>query len=122
AKRAEIAFVARSWVAKLRRAGDRSSLNAIAIHWAEGQPPVYKHTPHAWLLRAVGATQASARSADLRRAPSRAHGRSGSWRAGRAHRPARLPDRAGSVGADPPRSRGPGRARVPCRGRGRSLA
>jgi len=50
AKRAEIAFVARSWVARHGRPGDRYRFDAIAIHWAEGEPPVIEHIPDAWRL------------------------------------------------------------------------
>lgn len=50
AKRREIARVATTWMARHGERGDLYRFDAIAVLWADGEPPVVEHLEDAWRL------------------------------------------------------------------------
>ncbi|MGH7468883.1 MAG: YraN family protein [Longimicrobiales bacterium] len=49
AKRREVSYVARAWIAAHGRAGLNYRFDAVAIQWQGGRPSV-EHIPNAWTL------------------------------------------------------------------------
>ncbi len=49
-KRREIARVARDWIARHGRPGDRYRFDAVAVVWPAGKAPQVRHVEDAWRL------------------------------------------------------------------------